>query len=65
MWRALREADGPAFRGLAGASDVTYLISSRQEEPGIDDLLAEQKMPGLEPAFKSGGLRIHRLTFVH
>jgi hypothetical protein len=62
MWRALREKDGAAWRALARASDVSYVISSRQEDPALDDLFADHGAPGLEPAFKSGGLRIHRLA---
>jgi len=58
IWRALREGDGPALRSLARATEVRYVVSSRQEDPGLDGLLAEQLLPGLERAFKGGGLRI-------
>src|SRR5712692_3367674 len=34
--------DGPAFRSLARATEVRYVVSSRQEVPGLDGLLAEQ-----------------------
>jgi hypothetical protein len=62
MSRALRDGDGPAFRSLARASGVRYVINARQERPWLDDLLAEQRTPGLVPAFKSGGVRIYRVA---
>ncbi len=62
MWRALREGDSSTLQTLARTADVTYVINWRQEDPAIDDLLAEGNLPGLEPAFKSGGLRIFRLA---
>jgi len=62
MLRALRDGDGPAFRSLARASGVRYVINARQEHPWLDDLLAEQRILGLVPAFKSGGVRIYRVA---